>query len=61
MNLEYRKQVEAYVDGEMSAAQAQRMKETIKSFPELEDYAHKLEKQKDMLRQWWDNSRNKHH
>lgn len=50
MNDTYKKQIEAYIDNEISPEQTQRMRETMQSFPDLEDYAHKLEHQKRILK-----------
>lgn len=57
----YKKQVEAYVDGEVSPEERQRMKETLDAFPELKAYARKVEAQKSLLKKWWDSNKKVHH
>jgi len=61
MDSEYKLQVEAFVDGELSLEQQQRMRETFKEFPELLEYKFKIEKQRKMLGQWWEKNKNEHH
>ena len=49
----YKRQVEAFIDDELTPDQERRMKETLPHFQELADYAYKIQKQKDLLKKWW--------
>jgi len=61
MNDLYKKQTEAYVDNEMSSEQKQRIEETLKVFPTLNEYAQKVQNQNELLKRWWkDNQKNRH-
>jgi UDP-N-acetylmuramyl tripeptide synthase len=59
MHDKYKQEVEAYSDGEMDKNMMERYEETLKSFPVLQDYLEKLERQKEILQQWWNDQ--KHH
>ncbi len=57
----YKKQVEAYVDGELSLQQEKRMRETMKHFPQLRAYANKIRHQRAFLKLWWAENKNMLH
>ncbi len=59
MHEQYKKEVEAYVDGEMNAEQSKRFEETLDVFPVLKNYLYKIQNQKSFLKQWWKTQ--KHH
>ncbi len=59
MDTRYKKDIEAYADGEMDYKQSKNYKETLDEFPVLQDYLRKLDHQKKLLRRWWVDQ--KHH
>lgn len=59
MHDNYKKQVEAYIDGELDDDQSKRVQETIHCFPVLQAYFRQLQCQKKLLNDWWASQR--HH
>lgn len=57
----YKKDIEAYVDKELDSSKNDRMEETIKSFPTLEEYENKVRKQNELLKKWWDSDKKNYH
>ena len=57
----YKKEIEAYVDGELAPEKRDRVEETMKSFPTLDDYAEKVKKQNELLIKWWENDKKNYH
>jgi hypothetical protein len=61
MNDTYKKQIEAYVDNEITSEHKQKMSETIRHFPTMDNYAKKIEAQNGLLKLWWEkNKKNRH-
>jgi len=57
MNEKYKQQIELYSDGEMNKDEESRFAETLRSFPDLQDYLNKIENQKELLKQWWNSQK----
>lgn len=59
MDEQIKKNIEAYLDGEMSDAEKIRFIQMLNKLPAMQNYYRQLIKQRELLKKWWDNQ--KHH